>query len=67
MSSGTPQRPPVPLWGWLCLLAIIAVFALMAVQEKPADAYLISGVVMIAAFILGVSIPPPWGGGSKPT
>lgn len=60
-------RPPIPPWGWACIGGIIAVFALMVFTEKDPDQYLIAALVMVAAFILGISIPPPWGGpgGSK--
>ena len=65
--SSLPGKPPVPVWGWACIGGVISVFALMAWLDRAPDQYLVAALVMVAAFILGVTVPPPWGGsgGSK--
>lgn len=65
MSVPPSAKPPVPPWGWACLGGIIAVFGLMVYLEREPDQYLTAALVVVAAFILGVSIPPPWGGGGQ--
>ena len=66
------NRPPIPVWGWLCLGGIVAIFALMVVKDAQPNSYVIGALVTLAALILGVSIPlgpgGPWGGngGSRP-
>lgn len=57
------NKQPLPTWGWLCISGIVGVLGFMAWLDRAPDQYLIAALVMIAAFILGVSIPPPWGGG----
>lgn len=56
------KRSPVPVWGWACVGGVIAVLGMMVYLQREADQYIIAALVTVAAFILGVSIPPPWGG-----
>ena len=58
------SKAPLPIWGWACIAGIVSVFALMIWLEREPNQYTIAALVMVAAFILGVSIPPPWGGGT---
>ena len=59
------SKTPVPVWGWACIGGIVSVFGLMIWLDREPNQYLIAALVMVAAFILGVSIPPPWGGGAE--
>lgn len=57
------NKPTVPIWGWACVGGIVGVFGLMALRDAEPNQYLVGALVIVAAFILGVSLPPPWGNG----